>query len=192
MRVLLRVLAPLLGLGLAAAGALLVIEVTAAWLLGAEISAGGTSIVADPGQQGVLVPWRAWRSGLEALTWRSLLMLAVCAAVALLGLLLVVLAGGARRRDIRLEDPAENVSVTTSPRVLARLVGQRVRAQDQVASASVTASARAVKVVAVCRGEVPEGLPAGVGAGAGALLEELPLARRPRLAVSVRSDGGPR
>ncbi|MGQ0480888.1 MAG: DUF6286 domain-containing protein [Pseudonocardia sp.] len=177
MRVLLRVLAPLLGLGLAAAGALLMIEVTAAWLLG---------------DQGVLVPWPAWQSALDSLTWRSLLVIAVCAAVALLGLLLVVLAGTARRRDIRLQDPAEDVSVTTSPRVLARLVGQRVRAEEQVASASVTASARAVKVVAVCRGEVPEGLSAGVGAGAGALLDDLPLARRPRLAVSVRSDGGPR
>lgn len=181
MRVLLRVLAPLLGLGLAAAGALLVIEVVAAWVRGA-----------GPGFQGALVPWPAWRATLDMLGWRSGLMLAVCTGVALLGLLLVVLAGTARRRDIRFEDPAVDVSVTTSPRLLARLVGQRVRADDQVSRASVTATARAVRVVATCRGEVPEGLPAGVSRDAGALLDGLPLVRRPRLAVSVRSDGGPR
>ena len=56
MRVLLRLLAPLLGLGLAAVGLLLVIEVVAAWV---RPAAG----------RGLLVPWPQWRAALESLSW---------------------------------------------------------------------------------------------------------------------------
>ena len=58
MRVLLSVLAPLLGLALAAVGVLLVIEVVAAW-------------VRTPATTGLLVPWPDWRASLEALTWAN-------------------------------------------------------------------------------------------------------------------------
>jgi hypothetical protein len=55
MRLLLRLLAPLLGLALAAAGVLLVIEVVAAWVRPATGS-------------GLLVPWPEWRGTLENLS----------------------------------------------------------------------------------------------------------------------------
>ena len=179
MRVLLRVLSLLLSLAVAAAGALLATEVVAAWL------------VADqPGYRGLLVPWVPWRSYLEQHTWRGVPPQLVCASVAVLGLLLLLLALGARRKDVPLTDPAAEISVTASPTVLARLVGQQVRATDDITAADVTASARVVRVRAVGRGDDPAELRPAVRTRAKELLDELPLARRPRLSVSVREERG--
>jgi hypothetical protein len=47
-------------------------------------------------------------------------------------------------------------------------------------------------VRAVCRGEVPVDLHSEVRHRADELLDQLPLARQPRLKVTLRSDGGPR
>ena len=106
MRVLLSVLAPLLGLALAAVGVLLVIEVVAAW-------------VRTPATTGLLVPWPDWRASLEALTWANTPVPAIAIGVAVLGLLLLLVGLLARRHDIALSSPAPEVTVTTSPRVLA-------------------------------------------------------------------------
>lgn len=179
MRVLLRVLAPLLGLALAAAGVLLVIEVVAAWVRPAT----GT---------GLLVPWPAWRATLEELTWAGNPVPAVAIGVAVLGLLLVLLGLTARRSDIHLDAPRPEMTVTTSPRVLARLVGRRVRATDDVAAASVTASRRKVTVSAEGFGDAKPTLRSDVTARVDALLDELPLHRRPRVAVAVQVRKGPR
>lgn len=179
MRVLLRVLAPLLGLALSVAGALLVIEVVAAW-------------VRTPATTGLLLPWPQWRATLEALTWRDAWVSGIAIAVAVIGLLIVLIGLFARRHDVDLESPAPGITVTTSPRVLARLVGRRVRAGDDVAAATVTATRRRVAVAAQGWNGDGSALRAAVHTTVDDLLDELPLIRRPRVAVSVQERKGPR
>ncbi|QJY49437.1 DUF6286 domain-containing protein [Pseudonocardia broussonetiae] len=179
MRVLLRVLAPLLGLALAAAGVLLVIEVVAAW-------------VRTPATTGLLVPWPDWRTSLEALTWADVPVPGIAIGVAVVGLLLVLLGLLARRHDIALTSPAPEVTVTTTPRVLARLVGRRVRAADGVAAASVTATGRRVSIGAQAWNDAGPELRDSVSSTVDTLLDELPLARRPRVSVTVQQRKGPR
>lgn len=179
MRVLLRVLAPLLGLALAAAGVLLVIEVVAAW-------------VRPDASTGLLVPWPDWRATLENLTWANNPVPAIAIGVAAIGLLLVLLGLLARRSDVVLLAPTAEMTVTTSPRVLARIVGRKVRATDDVASASVTASRRKVAVSAQGWGEAGPALREAVTSGVGDLLDALPLHHRPRVTVSVQERKGPR
>src|SRR5687768_11692959 len=156
MRVLLRTVAPLIGVGLAAVGVLLVIEVVAAW-------------VSPAAATGLVVPWPRWRAALEHTSWDQGLVTAIAFGVALFGLLLLV---GllARRSDIYLTAPGPEIAVTTSPRVLARFVGRRVRATEDVASAVVTASARKISVSAQSWGDDEEGVRAAVGHGVDALL----------------------
>lgn len=178
MRVLLRVLAPLLGLALAAVGTLLVIEVVAAWVA--------------PATRGLLVPWPDWRATVENLAWADAPVPAIAIGVAVLGLLLVLIGLLARRHDIALSSPTPEVTVTTSPRVLARLVGRRVRATDGVAAASVTATSRKVSVGAQAWNDASSELRAGVGSAVGSVLDDLPLTRRPRVAVTVQQRKGPR
>jgi hypothetical protein len=178
MRVLLRILAPVLGLALAAAGVLFVIEVVAAWVI-------------PDATTGLLVPWPDWRATLENLTWADNPVPGIAIGVAALGLLLVLVAVSARRSDIHLDAPGQIV-VTTAPRVLARLVGTRVRATDDVASAAVTASARKVSVTAQGWGDATPELQDTVRSRVDELLDELPLRRRPRVGVSVQERKGPR
>jgi hypothetical protein len=172
MRLLLRLLAPLLGLALAAAGVLLVIEVVAAWVRPATGS-------------GLLVPWPEWRGTLENLSWDEYPVPAIAVAVAVVGLLLLLIGLLARRSDVVLAAPAEEMTVTTSPRVLARLVGRRVRAGEDVASAAVTASRRRVAVTAQGWADPDPQLRESIAAGVEELLDELPLQQRPRVTVRV-------
>lgn len=198
MRILLRVLAPLVSLGLAAAGALLVIEVLGAWT-----GAAGTA-------SGVVVPWRDWRAVAGSTLWTAGPVLAVAVGAVVVGLVLTLLGLLARRHDVPLESPTPGLTLVTSPRVLARMVGREVRAADAVGAASVTASARAVTVRAsghnntVRAGGDSDTVRAGghsdttradttrtdttavrdgARAAAAAVLDGLPLARRPRLTV---------
>ncbi|MHA6630661.1 DUF6286 domain-containing protein [Pseudonocardia sichuanensis] len=179
MRVLLRVLAPVLGLAVAVAGVLLVLEVVAAWLR------PGTT-------RGLVVPWPDWYSSLGATTWTDTPVAGVAIGLAVLGLLLVLVGLLARRADIAVDGPAPEITVTTSPRVLARLVGRRVRSTDDVAAASVTASARKVRVAAQAWNDAGPELRDSVRGRVDELLDELPLHRRPRVAVSVQDREGPR
>lgn len=179
MRVLLRVLAPLLGLALAAAGVLLVIEVVAAWLRPAATA-------------GLVVPWHTWRTALEDLTWAQPPVPLVAGAAAAVGSLLLLVGLLARRSDVRLDGPGPGITVTTSPRVLAKLVGRRVRATDDVAGAQVTASRRRISVSAQGWGGAGPALRATVADRVDDLLDELPLHRRPRVVVSVHERKGPR
>jgi len=177
MRGLLRVLAPVLGMALAAAGVLVVIEVVAAWV--------------RPGMEGgVLVPWPDWMATLAGLSWNQSPVPSIAIGVGVAGLLLIIVGLAARRSEVRLEAPRTDMTVTTSPRVLARLVGTRVRASDDVLSASVTASARRVAVTALAWHDAPPDLREVIVGRVQELLDELPLRRRPRVAVSVRKQEG--
>lgn len=184
MRVLLRVLAPLLGLVIAASGVLLALEVVAAW----------TRI--DAVQGGVLVPWTEWRATLETTTWSASLVAWIAIGVAVAGLLLVFVGAGARRSDIDVTAPRPEMTVTTSPRMVARLVGQRVRRGDDVAGAEVTASKRRIAVTAQGWGDLDgatgKALRASVDDTVTALLDDLPLTRRPRVSVRLAERRGPR
>ena len=182
MRVLLRTLSPLLGLALAAVGVVLVIEVVAAWLR------------PDP-TSGIVVPWPTWQATLLSLTWAdgSVKITAICVGV--LGLLLVLVALLARRHDIALTSPTPAMTVATSPRVLARLVGRTVRATDDVAAATVSASARRVVVRAEGWPDADgglEGVRTEVRGITDTLLDGLPLARRPKVTVTTRGRREPR
>ncbi|GEL24567.1 hypothetical protein PSU4_35210 [Pseudonocardia sulfidoxydans NBRC 16205] len=201
MRVLVRILAPLLGLALAAVGVLGVVEIVTAWL---QPGRGG---------DGLLVPWRAWQRALDTQLWATTPVKITGIVLGVVGLLLLIAALAARRHDVPLRPPAPHVTVTTSPQALARMVGRRVRAADAVSGASVTASRRAVSVRAEGwegtvvppstdgPAETPTdtradadtpGLADSVRADVESLLDDLPLAHRPRVAVSVRALGGPR
>lgn len=172
MRVVLRGLAPLLGLVLALAGALLVLELVAVWV--------------RPGSPvGLVMPWRQWRVVLETVTWDQPPVAAIAIGVAVFGLLLVLLGLLARRPDIPVDGPAPEITVRTTPRVLARIVGRRVRATDDVAGASVTASRRKVSVRAQAWNEASPELRETVRARVEELLDEIPLHRRPRVAVML-------
>ena len=177
MRALLRVLAPLLGIALAVAGVLIVIEVVAAWV--------------RPGMEGgLLVPWPDWLPTLASLSWNQSPVPGIAIGVGVVGLLLTIVGLAARRSEVRLEAPRTDMTVTTSPRVLARLVGTRVRDSDDVLSASVTASARRVAVTALVWHDAPPDLREVIVGRVQVLLDELPLRRRPRVAVSVRKQEG--
>ena len=82
----------------------------------------------------------------------------IAIGVGVAGLLLIIVGLAARRSEVRLEAPRADMTVTTSPRVLARLVGTRVRESDDVLSASVTASARRVAVTALAWHDAPPDL----------------------------------
>jgi hypothetical protein len=179
MRLLLRLLAPLLGLAMAAAGLLLVIEVGAAW-------------VRQGAGDGLIVPWPDWRRTLETMSWADPPVPGIAVGVAAVGLLLLLVGLLARRSDIVLDPPSPGITATTSPRVLASMVGRRVRAADDVAAASVTASGRRVAVTAQGWSDADPQLSAAIEARVGELLVELPLRHRPRVVVRVTEPGGPR
>jgi Family of unknown function (DUF6286) len=175
-RLFVRLLSTLLGLAVAAVGALLALEVGWYWWHPARAPVSG-----------LVVPWSRWRDALAAVGWDSFAVRLIAGVVAAAGLVLLVLAATARSRAVRLTDPAVEVSVTTSPRSLARLVGHAVRAQDNVTSASVTASAKRVRVRATSSLEGESELRPRLSAVITDLLGEVPLVRQPKVSVVVDS-----
>lgn len=175
MRLLLRVLAPLLALLLAVAGLALVVETVTAWVA--------------PASSPLVVPWPAWRTAIEGLTWQSGSVRAVAIVVGVVGLFVLILGLVARRHDVFLADPVPEVTVTTSPRSLARAVGHEVRSHDDVVSASVVASSSKITVKAATLDPAEE-VRAAIRDRVTEMLVRLPLARRPRIAVSVTTTKG--
>lgn len=173
MRAFVRMVSCLLGLAAASLGGLLVLEVGWHWLW--------------PADAPVLVPWPAWRARLDQLSWTDAPVRIAAVVLVAAGLLLLLAAAGARRRDVRLRDPMNGVSVSTSPRSLARLVGHHVRTQDNVHGADVTATAKRVKVRATSRLEGAAQLRPRLHESVTALLDDVPLAARPRVTVVVDS-----
>lgn len=171
MRVLLRVLSPLFGLAVAVLGVLLAAE--AAWAL------------LRPSSVPLLVPWPAWRDVLAGVAWSRTPVLLAGAGLVLLGLALGLLAATARRRQVAMRAPADEVTVVTSPRSLAHLVGRQVRRADGVRSASVTASARRVTVRATSAVRTAQELRPALLATVNDLVTALPLARKPKVQVVV-------
>lgn len=170
---LLRLLSPLFGLAVAAVGALFALEVAWAW--------------ARPNSVPLLVPWPDWRTALESVTWADIPLLLVAAAAVLVGLLLLLIAASARRKDLRLQEPAPEVTITTSTRALARLVDHRVRAADGVRSASVKVNRRKIRVRAASRLHGESELAPSLTTEVRELVNSLPLARVPRVQVVVDS-----
>ncbi|PRX51331.1 hypothetical protein B0I33_101484 [Prauserella shujinwangii] len=175
MRILVRLLSTLLALAAAAAGALLALEVAWQWW--------------RPGSAPLLVPWPAWQAALAGVRWDSTATRLAAALTALGGLLLVLAAAAARHRTVRLREPAPGVSGTLTPRALARLVGTHVRAREDVAAATVTASATRVRVRVTGARDAGAELAPDVTEAVSTVLSGLPLARTPRLSVAVEPSG---
>ncbi|WP_020671944.1 DUF6286 domain-containing protein [Amycolatopsis nigrescens] len=173
MRLFVRLLSTLLALAVAGAGVLLAIEVGWHWW--------------RPQDAPLLVPWPSWRDRLAGIGWDSFAIRLTAGLIAAAGLIALLMSAAARRRDVRLTDPADGVSVTTSPRSLARMVGQRVRAQENVSGASVTATAKKVRVRVISKLETENELRPRLIETVGELLGEVPLARKPKVSVVVDS-----
>lgn len=171
MRALVRLLTAVLGLVVAAAGLLLVVETAAAAI--------------SPGGAGLLVPWRGASGALGSLTWNTTAALLTCALVAVAGLVLLLVSARSGRHDIRFSDPAPGVAVVTDPRSMARLVGHRVRDRDDISTAVVNSGTTRIRVRATSRFHELGELPQQVTESAEAAVRELPLQRAPRLRVSV-------
>jgi hypothetical protein len=173
-RVLLRLLATLLGLAVAAAGGLLAVEVGWSW--------------ARPGHGSLLVPWPTWLANLNGVTWTAQPVRLTAIVVGVAGLVLLLIAAGARKaRVVTLNDPSPDVSVVTTPRSLARVIGNTVRNQDGVTGTSVTASARKVRVRARSRLSTEEALLPRLTEVTRTVVDNLPLPRAPRVSVVVDS-----
>jgi len=172
MRVLVRLLALTLGLAIAAAGA--------------AVLAGVGWAMARPNQE-ALLPWPQWLDRAGELAWTASTIRVAAWVLVAAGLAMLLLAALAGRHDVYLQDPAADVTVTTSPRSLARIVGQRVRGTDGVRSASVTASARSVRVRATSRLLDERRLRPALIEQVNELVNELPLARVPHVHVVVHS-----
>ncbi|MBA8825719.1 hypothetical protein FHX42_003085 [Saccharopolyspora lacisalsi] len=172
MRALIRLIAALLCLVLAAVGALFIAE--AAWFL------------AFPNDDFLLVAWPSIRADLAGIAWNGTPVRISGAVMVVAGLVLLVLVARARRGEIRLHDPAPQVTVTTDPKSLARLIGHQVRLQEDVAKASVTARRNRVRVRA--RAEIVDtgDLDTRLSELATETVRELPLPAVPKVSVSVR------
>jgi uncharacterized protein DUF6286 len=176
MRTLFRVLSPLLGLAVAAVGVFVALEVIWSWM--------------RPAAGPLLLPWHVWQVTLQEWTWTSTPVRLIAAGLVVVGLLLLVLALRSGRREVRLIQPAPEITVTTSPRSLARLVGHQVRELDHVTSASVTATPRKVRVWAASQ-QPADAARSGITDAVQTLLSDLPLARTPRVRVSVSNTDRP-
>ena len=171
MRILVRLIVLVAGIVVAAAGALLVVETVWAW--------------AGPGAAGLLVPWQDLPAALGGTSWSQPPMLVAAVIAIVLGLLLLLLVGLSGRKEIRLHDPAPEVTVTTDPRSLARLVGHHVREQEDVTAASVTATRRSVRVKATSRFSSAGDLKPRLSDSTKRTVRDLPLRSAPRVAISV-------
>lgn len=171
MRALVRLITTLLALAAVGAGALLILEVAWAW--------------PQPNAAGLVVPWPRWQTALGRLPWSAMSVEITAAVTAVVGLFLTLLAIGSGRREVRLEDPAPQVTVTTDRRSLARLVGHHVREQDGVASASVSAGRRKVHVRANSVFTDIGDLPGRLSKSAEESVGELPLSKPVSVSVYV-------
>ncbi len=171
MRMLVRLIALVAGVVVAAAGALLVIETVWAW--------------AGPGVAGLVVPWQQLPATLGRSSWAESSVLVAAVVAIALGLLLLLLVALSGRKEIRLHDPAPEVTVTTDPRSLARVVGHHVREQGDVSAASVTATRRSVHVKATGRFSSVGDLKPRLSESTERTVRELPLRSAPRVSVSV-------
>jgi uncharacterized protein DUF6286 len=171
MRLLVRLITALAGLAVAAAGALLAIEMVWALL--------------RPGAGGLLIPWPRVYYELSVLSWNDPPVRTAAAVLVVVGLLLLLIALSAKRKDIRLHDPAPEVTVTTDRRSLARLVGHQVRDQDGVAGAAVTVGAKRVQVKATAQFREPGDLHTRLTDTVEHAVDDLPLRTPPKVLVSV-------
>ena len=108
MRALLRVLAPLLGIALAAAGVIVVIEAGAGW-------------VRPDMQGGLLVPWPDWMATLAGLSWNEPPVPGIAIGVGVAGLLLMIVGLTARRTDVRLYDAPMRPPIASVPPPLPKI-----------------------------------------------------------------------
>jgi hypothetical protein len=171
MRLLTRLVAALLGLVLAAAGVLLAVE--CGWAL------------TRPSDDGLIIAPGTIVSSLGAITWQATPVRLIAGGLVVLGLVLLILTIRSGNKDVRLHDPAPEVTVTTDSRSLARLVGHQIREQDGVAGATVTAGGKRVKVRATPRYAESGDLRGRLTETAEHAVHDLPLRSSPKVLVAV-------
>lgn len=171
MRLLVRLVAALLGLLAVVAGVVLAVEAGWAWF--------------RPESSGLMAPWQRLQGPLDRVSWSDPRVMIVAGVLALVGLLLLLVAARAGRKDIRLHDPAPEVTVTTDRRSLARLVGHHVRDQDGVAHASVTATRSRVRVKATGEFSSVGDLRSRLTTVTEETVKDLPLRTRPTISISA-------
>jgi hypothetical protein len=176
MRILFRVLSPLLGLAVAGLGVFIALEVIWAWTRPAAVP--------------LVLPWPAWQARMQGWTWIAIPVRLIAAGLAVVGLLLLLLALRSGRREVHLVNPAPEITVTTSPRSLARVVGNQVRELDHVTSASVTVTPRKVTVRAASH-EPTDVATTDITETVHTLLSGLPLVQTPRVSVAVNPSDKP-
>lgn len=171
MRLFVRLITAVAGVVVAAAGALLAIE--SAWTL------------IRPGSRGLVLGPVAVHDALTGFSWDDPPVRIAATALIVLGVVLLIVAITSGHREIRLHDPAPEVTVTTDRRSLARLVGHQVRDQDGVAGATVTAGANRVRVKASARFRESGDLRERLTSTAEHAVGDLPLPNTPKVLVSV-------
>lgn len=171
MRLFVRLITAVAGLVVAAAGALLAIE--SAWSL------------VRPGSRGLVLGPVVIRDALSGFSWDDTPVRIFAVALVVLGVVLLIAAVSSGHRELRLHDPAPEVTVTTDRRSLARLVGHQVRDQDGVAAATVTAGAKRVRVKASARFRESGDLRERLTSTAEHAVGDLPLPSTPKVLVSV-------
>ncbi|WP_406692126.1 DUF6286 domain-containing protein [Saccharopolyspora sp. ID03-671] len=171
MRLFVRLITAVAGVVGAAVGVLLTVE--SAWSL------------IRPGARGLIVGPAAVRDALSGFSWDDAPVRIVAIALVVLGVVLLIAAIASGHRELRLHDPAPEVTVTTDRRSLARLVGHQVRDQDGVAGATVTAGSKRVRVKAAARFHESGDLRERLTSTAEHAVADLPLPSTPKVLVSV-------
>lgn len=170
-----RALGPLLGLVLTLVGVLVAVE-----------AAGALA-----GVDHVLLDWRGVRDGAGSQSWSSPTVRLVSLALAVVGVLLVVLTLRGSRADVALRTGEPALAGTTSRRAVARLVAAAVRGADGVSGTVDVVVARSTVTVRVTRsgldGNHPGTLTERARTAATAALGTLPLEHTPTVTVAERT-----
>lgn len=177
MRALSRLVSALLALAVAGAGGL-----TAAEVLIARVHWGW---LPDPP---LVVPYNTWLRELRAHNWSQDLPLWGSIGGIVVGLLLLLLAARSHERRVPLQSSAPDVHMTTSRRSLAHVLSTAAKQVEAVSDARASVGRTTARVRATLRLGDPDEVRERVRAAAQSRLDGLPLARRPRLVVSI-NDG---
>lgn len=175
-----RVLAPLIALALVAAAVLLVLEVL--W--------------AAFGQPPLVVPWQDAYDNAGKQTWSAVAVRAVAGALTALGVLLLLVALVPRRAArLRLVPSAPGVDAALTRRGLRTALREAATRVDGVRSARVKLGRRRAKVVATSRlgsADAARELRGDVQTAVTSRLDDIALARAPRVRVTVKARRGAR
>lgn len=171
-----RLLAALLALGLLGVALLTAIEVVGA--------------VVD--EAPVLVPYDDWLSALRTTPWQDNIVRIVAGSVVALGVVLIFASLGARDRRFVLPTELPNLTLTTSPRAVARMLRRRAEMVSGVKQASAVVTRHRARVVALVPLGDPDRAEEELYESLSAALGSVPWKKQPTLYVGVQARSGRR